>query len=120
MDKLLSGRKVLVVEDEMMILMMIEDMLAEMGCTSVITAASVDQALGLIHAQQFNAATLDVNLNGTKSYAVADALATRGVPFVFTTGYGDLCVKDGYGNRPILKKPFRYQDLVNVFTLLVC
>ena len=87
MNKLLSGRRVLVVEDEMMILMMIEDMLADLGCESVTAAATVDQALALIDAQTFDAAMLDMNLNGNKSYAVADALAARGVPFVFSTGY---------------------------------
>ena len=90
MNKLLSGRRVLVVEDEMMILMIIEDMLADLGCESVTAAATVDQALALIDAQVFDAAMLDMNLNGNKSHAVADALAARGVPFVFSTGYSGL------------------------------
>ena len=67
MDKLLSGRRVLVVEDEMLILMMIEDMLADLGCESVTAAATVDQALALIDAQVFDAAMLDMNLNGNKA-----------------------------------------------------
>ena len=68
MDKLLSGRRILVVEDEMMVLMVTEDMLADLGCESVTAAATVDQALALIEAQGFDAAMLDVNLNGSKSY----------------------------------------------------
>jgi CheY-like chemotaxis protein len=67
MNKLLSGRRVLVVEDEMMILMIIEDMLAELGCESVTVAATVNQALALIDTQVFDAAMLDMNLNGSKS-----------------------------------------------------
>ncbi len=61
----------------MMILMIIEDMLAELGCESVTAAATVGQALALIDAQVFDAAMLDMNLNGNKSHAVADALAAR-------------------------------------------
>src|ERR1700736_1248780 len=83
MDKSLSGRRVLVVEDEMLILMIIEDMLADLGCESVTAAATVDQALALMDARVFDAAMLDVNLNGRKSYPVADALAE----FFFSTGY---------------------------------
>jgi len=86
-NKSLFGRRVLVVEDEMMTLMLIEDMLADLGCESVATAATAEQALALIDKQVFDAAMLDMNLNGEKSHAVADALAARGVPFVFSTGY---------------------------------
>ena len=105
MDKLLSGRRVLVVEDEMMVLMIIEDMLADLGCESVTAAATVDQALALIDAQVFDAAMLDMNLNGNKSHAVADALAARGVPFVFSTGYS------GHG-RDGLPRPARAEEAV--------
>jgi CheY-like chemotaxis protein len=119
MNKLLSGRRVLVVEDEMMVLMLIEDMLADLGCESVTAAATVDQAFVLIDAQVFDAAMLDMNLNGHKSHAVADALAARGVPFVFSTGYSSLDMNDGYGDRPVLKKPFHYEELVEVLTRLL-
>ena len=119
MDKLLSGRRVLVVEDEMMVLMMIEDMLADLGCESVTAAATVDQALALIDAQAFDAAMLDMNLNDNKTHAVADALAARGVPFVFSTGYSARDVREGYRDRPLLKKPFQYEELVEVLTRLL-
>ncbi len=78
-DKLLFGRRILVVEDEMLVLMSIEDMLADLGCESVAAAATVDQAVALIRAQFFDAAMLDMNLNGTKSFPVADKLAELGV-----------------------------------------
>src|SRR3984885_7741389 len=119
MNKLLSGRHVLVVEDEMMTLMIIEDMLAELGCESVTAAATVDQALALIGTRAFDAALLDMNLNGNKSRNVADALAARGVPFVFSTGYSTLDMRDDYRNRPVLKKPFPYEELVEVFKRLL-
>jgi CheY-like chemotaxis protein len=111
MDKLLSGRRVLVVEDEMLVLLMIEDMLADLGCESVIAAASVTRALASIDAQFFDLAMLDMNLNGDKTYSVADALPARGIPFVFSTGYNGHHMRDGYSDRPVLKKPFTYKDL---------
>jgi CheY-like chemotaxis protein len=119
MNKLLSGRRVLVIEDEMMVLMLIEDMLVDLGCESVTAAATVDQALALIDAQVFDAAMLDMNLNGNKGLDVADALAARGVPFVFSTGYSSLKMNDRHGDRPVLKKPFSYEDLVEVLTRLL-
>lgn len=119
MDKLLSSRRILVVEDEMMVLMLIEDMLADLGCESVIAAATNDQALALIDTQVFDAAMLDMNLNGNKSHDVADALAARGVPFVFSTGYSGVSLNDGYRDRPVLGKPYRDADLVAMLTRLL-
>ena len=103
----------------MMVLMMIEDMLADLGCESVTAAATVDRALALIEAQVFDAAMLDMNLNGNQSRPVADALAARGVPFVFSTGYSGNDMREGYRDRPVLKKPFRYDDLVGILTRLL-
>jgi CheY-like chemotaxis protein len=119
-DKSLSGRRVLVVEDEMMVLLLIEDMLSDLGCESVTTAATVDQALALMDGRVFDVAMLDVNLNGQKSYPVADALAARDVPFVFATGYSDHVTRDGYPGRPVLKKPFKFEALVEVLARLAC
>jgi DNA-binding NtrC family response regulator len=119
MDKLLSGRRILAVEDDMLIRLTLEDMLAELGCASVSTAGTIDQALSLIDARVFDAATLDVNLADVSSYAVADALTARGVPFVFTTGYGSQFLSDGYREHLLLKKPFAYEDLGHMFTRLL-
>jgi CheY-like chemotaxis protein len=119
MNKLLSGRRVLVVEDEMMVLMLIEDMLADLGCESVTAAATVDEAVALIDTHVFDVAMLDMNLDGNKSHDVADALATRGVPFVFSTGYSNLEMKDAYRDRPVLKKPFPYEAVVEIMTRLL-
>jgi len=116
MNDLLCGRRVLVVEDEMLVLMNIEDMLIDLGCGSVSTAATVDQALALIETQPFDAAMLDVNLDGSSSYPVADVLAERGVPFVFSTGYGDQRLNDAYRDRPVLGKPYRNADLAEALT----
>lgn len=103
----------------MLVLLMIEDMLTDLGCKTVTAAATVIQALALIKAQRFDVAMLDMNLNGTKTYSVADLLAARGVPFVFSTGYSDHAMKDGYRDRPVLKKPFMTQDLAEILTRLL-
>jgi CheY-like chemotaxis protein len=115
-DNLLSGRRILVVEDEMLVVMMIEDMLSDLGCESVTSAATVDKALALINAQVFDAALLDVNLNGNDSHPVAEALSARGVPFVYSTGNSGQCLREGYSDRPVLRKPFKYEELVAMIT----
>lgn len=103
----------------MLVLMNIEDMLTNLGCESVSTAATVDQALALVRTQPFDAAMLDVNLDGSTSYPVADLLAARGVPFVFSTGYGCKGLKDAYRDRPVLGKPYRNAELAEALTSLL-
>jgi CheY-like chemotaxis protein len=119
MNKLLCGRRVLVVEDEMLILMMTEGMLADLGCESIVSAATVDQALALIDGQALDAALLDMNLDGNKTHPVADALAARGVPFAFVTGYGGSDIRECDRDRPLLKKPFEFERLVEILIGLV-
>ena len=118
MDSSLSDCRVLVVEDDMMVLMIIEDMLANFGCTAVTTAATVAQGLAAVDARAFDVAMLDVNLNGEKSYPVADALAAHGVPFCFATGYSDHAATGRHRDRPVLNKPFRYEDLAKLLSRL--
>ena len=115
MNKLLASRRVLVVEDEMLIVMMIEDMLLDLGCESIVTAGSVDQALAKIEEQAFDVAMLDSNLNGESSDPIADALAARGVPFFFATGQKSGGMRHGHPDRPVLKKPFTFDDLDQSF-----
>jgi CheY-like chemotaxis protein len=119
MGKLLSGRNVLVVEDEMLILMLTEGMLADLGCESVTAAATVQKALALIDAQDFDVAMLDMNLNGGSTYDVADRLAARGVPFLFATGYSGRDIREDHRDRPVLKKPFREQELGAILAALL-
>lgn len=97
----------------MLVLMLAEDMLADLGCTSVKAAASVEQALKLIGTNDFDVAMLDMNLNGDRTDAVADALAAKGVPFIFATGYAGR-MQEGYGDRPILIKPYRVNQLATI------
>lgn len=117
-DRLLCGRRVLVVEDEVLLVMMIEDMLADLGCKSVSSAATVDQALALIATQAFDVAMLDVNLNGKDSHPVAEALSSRGIPFFYATGNTAQSLREGYAGRPLLRKPFRQEDLTAILARL--
>lgn len=100
MDKVLAGRRLLVVEDEMLILMMIEDMLEALGCTSIQSAGTNEKALALLASQDFDAVMLDMNLNGTSSQPVAKALAVSGTPFVYSTGGSLDQIDEGFKDRP--------------------
>lgn len=86
-----------------MVLMNIEGALADMGCTAVSAAATIDEALALLETERFDVAMLDVNLGGQSSYRIADALALRSVPFVFSTGYGEHGIDARFGDRPVLR-----------------
>lgn len=116
---LLAGKRVLVVEDEMLVLMAIEDMLTDLGCTSITVAGNVDRALELIAANSFDLATLDVNLNGQQSYPIAAALSEHGVPFAFSTGYGEHGLTDSHQRRIVLNKPYTRPQFIEVITALI-
>jgi CheY-like chemotaxis protein len=107
----IGPKRILVVEDELMIRMLLEDMLAELGYTVAAEAARLDEALKAARIADFDIAILDVNLSGQPISPVADALAARGMPFVFATGYGERGVPDTYRDRPTLKKPFQLDSL---------
>src|SRR5260370_6888128 len=104
-----KAKRILVVEDEPMIRMLLEDMLAELGYTVAAEAARIEEALEATKNADFDLAILDADLNGQPASPVADALVTRGTPFVFATGYGD--VPEPYPGRPILTKPFHMDGL---------
>ncbi len=103
----------------MLVLMAIEDMLTDLGCTAISVAGDLDKALALIAAEKFDLATLDVNLNGQRSYPAAKALSDAGVPFAFSTGYGEHCVDEGFGRHLVLNKPFSNRNLIDVLTALL-
>ena len=106
-----QGKRILVVEDELMIRMLLEDMLGELGYTVAAEAARVEEALDAAKNAEFDIAILDVNLNGQPVSPVADVLVARGTPFVFATGYGERGLPEPYRDRPTLKKPFQMEGL---------
>ena len=110
-DAATSRRHIFVVEDELMIRMLLEDMLGELGYTVAAAAANMNEALEAAKNADFDLAILDVNLNGEPVSPVADALVARGVPFVFATGYGEHGLPEPYRDRPTLKKPFQLDGL---------
>ena len=111
-------RRVLVVEDEMLIGMLLEDMLADLGHTVVAVVPRVNEALAAVQKETFDVAVLDVHLNGQAVFPVAEALIARGIPFVFATGYGERGLPDQYRGRPILQKPFAKDDPARVMAAL--
>ena len=110
----LQGLRVLVVEDEMMVSMLIEDMLSDLGCTVVGPASRLDEAIELANSAAIDCAVLDVNLGGQPIFPLADLLRAKGAPFAFATGYGDAGLRDVDKGSPVLQKPFREADLARV------
>jgi len=106
MASTLAGHRILVVEDEAIIAMLLEDIMEEIGCAIVGPVAKVAQALAALDAGPVDGAVLDVNLSGEWSYPIADALAARGVPYVFVTGYGQAGLAVDYQDHPVVQKPF--------------
>lgn len=103
--------RVLLVEDEGMIAMLIEDMLVDLGFEVAETAARLDNALRAAETGSFDLALLDLNLDGTESYPVADILRARDIPIIFASGYGSTGLGAAYAGTPILQKPFHLADL---------
>ena len=107
----LKGLRVLVVENEALVALQLEDMLADLGCAIIGPASRVCQALDLLGGQVVDAAVLDLNVAGELVYPVADALARRGLPYIFATGYGASGLIGPYRSRPVLQKPFLQSQL---------
>ena len=103
--------RVLIVEDDVMILMLIEDMLTDLGFAVAAEAAKVQEALAAVKSTEIDVAILDVNLSGETTGPVGEALAARGTPFVFATGYGEHTLPERFRDRPLLKKPFQIDSL---------
>lgn len=106
-----AGKRVLVVEDELMIRMLLQDMLDDLGHTLAGEAGRIDEAMTLAQQAEFDVAILDVNLNGEPISPVVEVLVQRGLPFVFATGYGQRGVPERYRRTPTLQKPFQAEAL---------
>jgi CheY-like chemotaxis protein len=108
-----AGKRVLVVEDEAMIRLLLDGILTDLGYTMTAEAGRLDEALTLAKQGEFDVAILDVNLNGQPITPVVEVLIERGVPFVFASGYGRRGMPDAYRRIPMLQKPFQVEALAH-------
>lgn len=116
----LEGVRVLLVEDEMLIAMTIEDVLADAGCDVVGPVVRVDRALDLLREDRgFDVAVMDLNLDGRSAVPVADLLAGNGIPFVVVTGYGAKAMPAPHDDVPVLPKPFTPATLTDAVSRLL-
>lgn len=106
--------RVLVVEDEAMISMLLEDMILDLGAETVGPAGRLDQALLLALQADFDVGLLDINVDGRVVYPVADVLSHREIPFIFATGYDARDLPQRFAGCPTLTKPFSYEALAGM------
>lgn len=110
--------RIVVVEDEAVIAMMLEMFLQELGCDVVEIAGNVQQAVQIVQDSDFDYAFLDINLNGQKAHVLPSLLTTRRKAFAFVTGYGEHGVLPAYAHAPIVSKPFNKAAISNALSLL--
>jgi CheY-like chemotaxis protein len=103
--------RVLLLDDEPLITMLLEDILAQLGYETVGPAHTVPAALGLIETSPLDAAILDMNLGKELSYPAADALRLRGIPFMFLTGYVSPGIDARFHNELVMAKPFDFETI---------
>jgi DNA-binding NtrC family response regulator len=108
---MMANPRLLIVEDEYLIRLLLEDMLVELGCAVSAVAANLTDGKKLAESSEIDLAILDVNLDGEQVFPVAEILKSRGVPYLFITGYGVRGLPDSYRETPTLQKPFQMQDL---------
>jgi len=115
--KSLTGIRVLVVEDDLLVAQIAVDMLEDLGVNTLGPAATVQQALSLLQTQSLDAVLLDVDLRGQPSHAVAQALDEKQIPYVFVTGYG--AASFDKKDTPVLGKPYTQDNLADALTSLL-
>ena len=107
----LHGIRVLVVEDEGAVAMLIEEMLEDLGCVIVASVARLAKARDVARSIEVDLALLDVNLAGQLVFPIAEILRDRNIPFLFSTGYGAKGLQGEFALRPVLHKPFSQKEL---------
>jgi DNA-binding response OmpR family regulator len=116
----LAGRRILLVEDELLLAMTLEHVLGAEGCVVVGPFPRVEPALKAAREEPLDAAVLDINLGGEHVYPVAQILAERNVPFVFATGYHRSILPREHAGRPMLTKPYSADQLIHQLLALLC
>lgn len=115
---MLEGKRILIVDDEFMIALMAEELVRDFGATPVGPAASLEEAMSFVRSGGFDAALLDVNLNGVASEPVALELKRQAIPFVLVTGYGGVSWADP--DTLVLMKPYDGRAILRALTQALC
>jgi DNA-binding NtrC family response regulator len=112
----LVGRRILVVEDELLVAMLLESILEEHNCITVGPYADLSSAVAAAQREVVDAAVLDINLAGQMVFPVAEALAGRGVPFLLLSGYGAMALPPDRRHWPVCNKPFKTDELISMLS----
>jgi DNA-binding response OmpR family regulator len=116
---ILAGKRVLIVEDEMLVALLIEDFLTEIGCDVVALCGRVQTASDAVRTKAIDLAVLDVNLHGEKVYPVAALLEERQIPFLFLSGYGAEAIPPDRPDWKVCTKPFKAEELARMLSAVV-
>jgi len=115
---MVAGR-ILIVEDEPLIAMELAELVKELRCEVLGPARDMPTALRLLADHQLDAAILDINIDGDRSFVVADELSRLGKPWIFTTGYDAEILNGRYADVPFVTKPFSTEDLSSLITQIL-
>lgn len=107
----ITGLHVFIAEDEFHVLQLIEDMLLDLGCVVADSVSGLEEALDRVAGTKARVAILDVNLRGKAAYPAAKAFRDRGIPVVFSTGYGATGLEPEWRACPVIQKPFASEEL---------
>ncbi len=111
-----SGLRVFLAEDEFHVLLLIEDMLGELGCLVVNSSSNILAAMRAAETTEAQLAILDINLAGQPTYPVARILKDRGIPLLFSTGYGFAGIDPEWKSCSVIQKPFAIGELCSALT----
>lgn len=114
----LAGKRILIVEDEYFIASDLKRSLSEADAIVVGPVSALNSGIALAEQEMLDAAVLDVNLEGSHSYPLADALTRRSIPYMFLTGYDGWSLPESYRSAPRLAKPFNAQNLIGMLQSL--
>jgi CheY-like chemotaxis protein len=107
--------RILIVEDEVLVAMLLEDIVTDLGHDPIGPMMRLQPALTAAETGDFDFAILDINLAGQQSFPVADCLRRRGIPFIFASGYGGAGLGEGYSDIPVLQKPYDSHQIAQMF-----
>lgn len=107
----LSKKKALIIEDEPFVIMLLEDILNDLGLTTLTPCTTIDDAQRTISSETFDVAVLDINLNGIPSYSLAEICLRRNIALIFSTGYGHTAIPQHFQHVTLLYKPYTIEQV---------